>query len=160
MKLVLIAIILLLPSMAFAQLNEQTCFCANPVDCEIGTIECNYEAKIDEKEFSGFLTTPFKSGDDPSPEAGASDLRAYNLQSRFNAGFFASSCTTKSFDLDFHINAYRFTHPNDFSRWVYILETQVLSFTGIDFRRTPQTMKLNLPGVGFSVEVTCLGRPN
>ena len=156
MKIILLFLISL-PT--YAQLDEQQCFCADPKDCEIGTVQCEFEYQYDQFQRSGIITGKFVSGDDPSPEVG-SQMRVRNDLTTETVSFFAHSCTTKSFNIELNFHIWSFVEPGDFMRWFTIIQENQISFQDIPFNEEYAFLEkeLGLPNSFFKVK--CKGLPN
>ncbi len=158
MRATLLCSVLLFCLHSFAQLDEN-CVCQNPKDCEVGTVVCDYNLDHEGHKYSGRLIGKFVLGEDTSPEIGKSVIVAEGLK-RTDVGFFASSCSTKSFSVRFTNTIYTFLKEGDFENWKYIVDPQVAVFADLDFNKNSQTKFIKISEKNYSLAVSCYGQAN
>lgn len=156
-KYILAVAMSLLPLSALAQLNQTTCFCSNPKDCEVGTVTCTYDLKIDQIHVAETLVGKFVSGDDPSPEVGARKIHDIDRLTRVSTGFFAATCNTRTFGAGFQIDAYRFTDPMDFNKWEHITKPIHIQMPEIIFNGKSVETVLIREDEKLALKLSCRG---
>ncbi len=143
---------------SLAELDETTCFCKKPIDCEVGTVECAYKARFQNFSITGKLEGKFVSGDDPSPEVGKSTRTEIDSLKRFDIGFFATTCNTKNFNVEVTALVWTFLSPGDFKNVKRLTDLFRESFIAIPFDGTTFYRKVDSSDGQFSLEVTCAGK--
>lgn len=158
MRLLISVLYVIFSSVSNAQLDEDTCFCKNPVDCEVGFVKCSYQVSFENFSHAAKLEGKFVSGDDPSPKASAGVRLDVDELKKINVDFFATTCNSKNFDIFLSARAWTFLKPGDFEHIKMLVDPISEKWTSIPFNGAVISKKLKSTNGLLSLEIGCSGK--